>query len=119
MKEDLKLFSSILLISLPKNIDEISISMSEKLIDLFALSEARLDSTISDNMISFEGYDVIRKDRSRKGGGVCTHLRSTINYKIRNDIVPLELEATCVEITKPHSRPFIVTTVYRPPNATS
>ena len=70
-------------------------------------------------MISLGGYDVIRKDRSRKGGGVCTYLRSSINYKIRNDIVPPELEATCVEITKPHSRPFIVTTVYRPPNATS
>ena len=107
------------IVSLPKNIDELSISMPEKLIDLFALSETRLDSTISDNMISLEGYDVIRKDRSRKGGGVCTYLRSSINYKIRNDIVPPELEATCVEITKPHSRPFIATTVYRPTNATS
>ena len=107
------------IVSLPKNIDEISISMSEKLIDLFALSETQLDSTISDNMISLEGYDVIRKGRLGKGGGVCTYLHSSINYKIRNDRVPPELEATCVEITKPHSRQFIVTTVYRPPNATS
>ena len=89
------------IVSLPKNIDEISISMPEKLIDLFALSEPRLDSTVRyDNMISLQGYDVIRKDRSRKGGGVCTYLRSSINYKIRNDIVPPELEATYAEITK-------------------
>ena len=27
------------------------------------------------------------------------------------------MEAVCVEITKPHSQPFIVATVYRPPNA--
>jgi hypothetical protein len=29
------------------------------------------------------------------------------------------LEAVCLEITKPQSRPFIVTTIYRPPNATA
>jgi exonuclease III len=46
-------------------------------------------------------------------------LRSPINYKIRDDLVPSELEAVCVEIIKPHSKPFVVTTVYRPPSALS
>ena len=49
-------------------------------------------------MISLNGYDVIRKDRSRNGGGVCIYLRSSINYKIRKDLVLPELEAVCVEI---------------------
>ena len=44
---------------------------------------------------------------------------NSINYKVRNDLVPTELEAVCVEITKPHSKPFLVTTVYRPPSASS
>ena len=55
----------------------------------------------------------------QNGGGVCIYLRSSINYKIRSDLISSDLEAVCVEITKPHSRPFIVTTVYRPPNASS
>ena len=46
-------------------------------------------------------------------------MRSSINYKIRNDLVPSELEAVCIEIIKPHSKPFAVTTVYRPPSALS
>ena len=46
-------------------------------------------------------------------------MRSSINYKIRDDLVPSELEAVCVEIIKPHSKPFFVTTVYRPPSALS
>ena len=46
-------------------------------------------------------------------------MRSSINYKIRDDLVPSELEAVCVEIIKPHSKPFVVTTVYRPPSALS
>ena len=91
--------------------------MTNKFIDLIAFNETWLDPNITDNMISLDGYDVIREDRSRNGGGVCIYLRSSINYKIRKDLVPPELEAVCVEIIKPHSKQFLVTTVYRPPSS--
>ena len=93
--------------------------MSKKYIDLIAFNETRLDSNITDNIVHLTDYDIIRKDRSRNGGGVCICLRSSINYKIRNDLVPSELEAVCIEIIKPHSKPVLVTTVYRPPSALS
>ena len=94
--------------------------MTNKFIDLIAFNETRLDANITDNMIiNLDGYDIVRKDRSRNGGGVCIYLRSSINYKVRNDLVPTDLEAVCVEIIKPHSKPFLVTTVYRPPSALS
>jgi exonuclease III len=106
-------------VSLPKKIDEIRYSMSSKNVDLIAFNETRLDSSISDNILHLNDYDIIRKDRSRSGGGVCIYLRSSINYHIRNDLIPTELEAVCIEIIKPHSKPFLVTTVYRPPNASA
>ena len=56
-----------------KKIDEINFSMTNKFIDLIAFNETRLDPNITDNMISLDGYDVIRKDRSRNGGGVCIY----------------------------------------------
>ena len=31
-------------------------------------------------MIYIDGYDLIRKDRSRQGGGVCIYLRNTYGY---------------------------------------
>ena len=99
------------IVSLPKRIDEINFSMSNKFIDLIAFNETRLDTNITDNMINL--------DRSRNGGGVCIYLRSSINYKISDDLAPSELEAVCVEIIKPHSKPFLFTTVYRPPSASS
>ena len=86
--------------------------MANKFIDLIAFNETRLDANITDNMINIDGYDIVKKDRSRNGGGVCIYLRSSISYKVRNDLVPTELEAVCIEITKPHSKPFLVTTVY-------
>ena len=96
------------IVSLPKKIDEINFSMSKKFIDLIAFNETRLDANITDNMINLDGYDIVRKDRSRNGGGVCIYLRSSINYKIRDDLVPSELEAVCVEIIKPHRKPFLI-----------
>ncbi len=91
--------------------------MSQKYIDLIAFNETRLDPNITDNIIHLTDYDIVRKDRTRNGGGVCIYLRSSINYKVRDDLVPSELEAVCIEIIKPHSKPFLVTTVYRPPSA--
>ena len=63
-------------------------------------------------MIDLNDYDIVRKDRSRNGGGVCIYLRSSVNYKLRQDLIPSELEAVCMEINKPHSRSFLVTTIY-------
>ena len=59
------------IVSLPKKIDEINFSMSKKFIELIAFNETRLDANITDNMINLDGYDIVRKDRSRNGGGVC------------------------------------------------
>ena len=59
------------IVSLPKNLDEIRYSMSSKHIDLIAFNETRLDSNLNNNMVHINNYDIIRKDRSRSGGGVC------------------------------------------------
>ena len=51
-------------------------------IDLIAFDETWIDLSFTDNFIHLDNYDIIRKDRSRNGGGVCIYLRSSINYKI-------------------------------------
>ena len=104
-------------VALPSKIDEICHSMINKNIDLIAFNETRLDLSIPDGLIQLDGYEVIRKDWSRNRGGVCIYLRNSINYKIRSDLIPPKLETVCLQIMKPHSKPFIVTTIYRPPNA--
>ena len=88
--------------------------MPNKFADLIAFNETCLDASITDGMIHLNDYDLIR---SRNGGGVCIYLRSSIDYKIRDDLVPAE--AVCIGIIKPYSKPFLVSTVYRPPNASS
>ena len=62
------------IVGLLKKIDEINFSMTNKFIDLIAFNETRFDPNITDNIVSLDGYDVIRKDRSRNGGGVCIYV---------------------------------------------
>ena len=107
------------IVSLPKHIDELRMSEFFNYFDLFALNETCLDSTISDGLVKISGFNIVRSDRSRKGGGVCIYLRDSINYKIRKDLIPDGLEAVCLEICKTNSRSFIVISVYRPSNSSS
>ena len=55
--------------SLLQHLDEIRLLLYDKKWDTLALNETRLDSSISDDLVSIEGYDVLRADRKRNGGG--------------------------------------------------
>ena len=82
--------------SLPKYVNELHISELFLHFGLLALYETRLDSAISSDIVKISGYDIVRNDRSRTDGGVCIYLRSTINFKIRNNLVPDNIEAVCL-----------------------
>ena len=89
-------------------------------IDILAINETKLDSTIKDNEVHLPGYDLVRKDREnngRHGGGVCIYVRSNINFQIRADLSPSDIECLTIEISRPRSKPFLVSTWYRPPQS--
>ena len=59
------------IVTLPSKINEIRHSMCSKNIDFISFNETRLaDLSISDGLIHLDGYEVVRNDRSRNGGGV-------------------------------------------------
>ena len=67
--------------------------------------------------IYISGYEIVRRDRvtnGHNGGGVCFFIHSNLNYNIRQDLQHEKLEFLAVEINNPHSKPFLVSTWYRP-----
>ena len=105
--------------SLLAHIEELRVLLADLSIDVLAINETKLDSTVNDNEVYIPGYEIIRRDRylkGRSGGGVCLYVPSTINYSIRSDL-STELETVTIEIRKPRSKPFVVSTWYRPPNS--
>ena len=106
--------------SLLAHIDDLRTFLSNSKIDILAINETKLDATINDYEIHLPGFEVRRRGRlinGRNGGGVCIYLRNNINYNIRDDFCDEQLECLVVEIPKPHSRPFLVITWYRPPSS--
>ena len=58
-----------------------------------------------------------RESNGKNGGGVCIYIRSNINFQLHADLSPNNLEFLTVEITRPRSKPFLVSTWYRPPQS--
>ena len=102
--------------SLISHIDDLRLFMSQfKDIDILAIN---VDATIKDGEVHLPGYDVVRKDpesNGRDGGGVCIHVHRNINFQLCADLSPNNLECLTAEISKPRSKPFLVSTWYRPP----
>ena len=63
------------------------------------------------------GYEIIRRDRNRRGGGVAFLVKNSYSYTVRNDLLPNDIEAICIELTLRMSRSILVLTWYRPPNS--
>ena len=104
--------------SLTCHYDELCLFMEDRAIDILGLNETRLDNTIADSQIDIEGYDILRRDRNRNGGGVAFYVAQSLTYVNRQDLLSHEdLEILTLEIKKPKSKPFLVTTWYRPPDS--
>lgn len=87
---------------------------------LRTIDETRLDGTISDSEVHIDNYHVIRHDRpinGRNEGRVCIYIRTNISFMVRTDLETDKLESLLIEIRKPRSKPFLITTRYRPPSS--
>ena len=56
--------------SLVKHVDELRVLLSEFSVDILAINETKLDESIKSSELHIPGYEFIRRDRSRNGGGV-------------------------------------------------
>lgn len=103
--------------SIPKYIDQLRIYLFNKPLDVLSINETRLDNTISNDEVSIPGYNLFRKDRSRHGGGVAIYTRDVFNIREKSQLVPVTMEAVCIEVIKPKAKPIIFTSIYRPPDS--
>ena len=91
--------------------------MRDEPFDILALNETRLDNSILDCEVQIPGYDILRSDRNRNGGGVAMYIRTVTTYIIRKDLSQDTLELLNIEVNKAKSKPLLISTWYRPPSA--
>ena len=90
--------------------------MDDKQPHVLCLNETKLDDTVEGNCncIDIDGYKVIRKDRTRHGGGVAMYVHESLMFEFRNDFNVAELESLTIEIRLPFTKPIILMTFYKP-----
>ena len=100
--------------SLLSKIDE---TLIVKLINAFVigLSETKLDNTVLSSKLEIEGYDLIRSDRSRRGGGVACFVKNSISYNRKPNFCT-NTESIFIEIFLPRSKPVLIGILYRAPD---
>ena len=91
--------------------------MTNQQLDILAINETKMDSDVPLDLISLEGYTWVSKNRNRSGGGCGFYIRNSINFIIRPDLGFDDIEALTIEIHQYKTKPFLVTTWYRPPNS--
>ena len=103
--------------SLGKHIDHLRVVMANEPLDILAINESKLDQRDCDQSVHLKGYNIVRRDRNKHGGGVCVYLRDTISYTRQSELEDEALEIIALQIQKPNSRPFLVASWYRPPKS--
>lgn len=62
--------------------DTIAEIIHESKFDLYGISETWLNDAFPSEMLHIDGYELVRKDRSPRGGVVCCYLRNTVGWKL-------------------------------------
>jgi exonuclease III len=101
--------------SVVNKLTELSVLAHKTKASIIAVSETWLDSTITDSEAKVEGYNLVRKDRDRHGGGVCLYIRENLSFNPRLDLQRQDVEAVFVDIMLPKTKPITVGAMYRPP----
>ena len=79
-----------------------------------SVNETWCDETIHDSEIELPGYNLLRRDRRRDGGGVALYIKNGINVKRRDDLSDPSLECIWIELIPVNRRPIFVCALYNP-----
>ena len=82
---------------------------------IIGITESKLDHTVPDSEVNFPGYDILRCDRNRNGGGVACYIRKDLCFNTRT-LHCKEIENLVFDILLPKLKPITIGVSYRPPN---
>ena len=99
---------------MPK-IDEIRYIVKLTNATVIGLSETKLDNTVLSSELEIEGYDLVRSDRSRRGGVVACFFKNSISHNQKSSFC-INTESIFIKIFLPKSKPVLIGILYRPPD---
>ena len=101
--------------SILSKFEEIKIIAHRTKAAVIGISESKLDETVLNSEILIPGYQILRSDRNRHGGGVLCYIKDTICFKRRENF-STEFENIFFDILLPQTKPILIGNIYRPPD---
>jgi len=90
----------------------------QKLVDVLAIGESKIDSSFPDAQFLVDGYRLYRRDRTTNGGGVLVYVRADIpSRRIKRD-EPKIVEALNIELVI-NSKKWLMLAAYKTPTMTN
>ena len=102
--------------SVIKYIEDLRLLILSTEAHVISLNETRLHSSVGDGEIDVPGYNVVRCDRNRDGGGVLLYIKDSFNYMSCEESSLFQIEAVAVKILL-GTKHLLISTIYRPPSA--
>ena len=102
--------------SLLSKIDELRDIVGHTKPAILGITESKLDGSVTNQEVHKSGYNILRNDRNRNGGGVACYKRSDLCFNSRN-IFSDSIEHIFFDLLIPKMKPTSIGIFYRPPNA--
>ena len=100
------------------HLDELPVFITDNKPHIIGITETKIDSTIQNSDIEIDDYVIERYDRDKHGGGVALYINKTVNYRLREHLRNTNVESISIQVKVGNYKPFIVTSIYRPPGKT-
>ena len=101
--------------SLLSKIDELRAIAKKSRATVIGITESKLDETVLDGEINIDGYELIRSDRNRHGGGVACYIINDVSFNVRGNFSN-EIENIFFDMLLPKTKPILIGILNRPPD---
>ena len=99
---------------LPK-IDELRHLTKTTDVSVVGISETKFDNSVSSGEFEIEGHNLLRFDRSWRGGGVACYVNKFFEHNYKHSFCK-NTESILTNIFLPKTKPVLVGILYRPPD---
>ena len=80
------------------HIDELRLFIRDKGIHVLSINETKLGEDFPNHLVSNDGFEIVRKDRDKLGGGVALYICDSVNFKVIDFLPANSPELLCIEI---------------------
>ena len=119
-KEDFKVFNNkglhfmhLNINGLLNKIDELRYIARSSNAAVIGITETKLGNTVYDSEVTVDGYNIVRNDRNRNGGGVACYIRNNICFN-RKTCISDNIENIFIDLLFPKTKPISVGIIYKP-----